>query len=404
VQVRVGWTVTPQDDRLVWIVVSPWECEGCAATVAAGRAGRGSLELEPLQRGPQLSAAVPLGEVLLDFRGQRGEFPADAVLGLLPDDPAAGVNHAGGDDAAAGSVLDMERSAHKRRSCHTAPTELGYAGREMCCAIDPCMPGRTSSDAGPRNGRALAAGSRILPGESFERGLGVAENSAGRDGVFRQRLRQELGLDSDLPDALDRAAGLVRTYGAGGYTGTAFDTYGHNDPVWITSDDLIAVSMLSIQIREQSTSSLRPTSILALDAWGGRVNELLGGVPADRDLHTLTESEFDRWLGPGSPGEELYWLLRKQVGIPRVAVYKLLARKRLALFPIRDTVVEKALGQKADPWWRPWWQALACDSEIVGRLEEIRQASGASHLSLLRVADIVVWMAHRPAGDTEAEE
>lgn len=232
----------------------------------------------------------------------------------------------------------------------------------------------------------------------------MAEDSAGRDGVFRQRLRQELGLDSALPDALDRAAGLVRTYGAGGYTGTAFDTYGHNDPVWITSDDLIAVSMLSIQIREQSTSSLRPTSILALDAWGGRVTELLGGVPADRDLHTLTESEFDRWLGPGSPGEELYWLLRKQVGIPRVAVYKLLARKRLALFPIRDTVVEKALRQTADPWWRPWWQALACDSEIVGRLEEIRQASGASHLSLLRVADIVVWMAHRPAGDTEAEE
>jgi hypothetical protein len=51
-------------------------------------------------------------------------------------------------------------------------------------------------------------------------------------------------------DAVERAAAVVRTYGAGGYTGAAFDTYGHNDPARITPDDLIALSMLSIQIRE----------------------------------------------------------------------------------------------------------------------------------------------------------
>jgi hypothetical protein len=231
----------------------------------------------------------------------------------------------------------------------------------------------------------------------------MPEDSAGPQGVLGQRLHRELGLDAAGPDAVERTAGLVRTYGAS-YTGSAFDTYGHNDPARITGDDLIAVSMLSIQIREQSSAALRPTSILALQRLAGAVTELLAAVPADRDLHTLSEAEFERWLGPGSAGEVLYWLLRKQAAIPRVAVYKLLARKRLGLFPIRDTVVEKALGQTADPWWRPWWQTLACDSEIVARLEEIRQASGASHLSLLRVADIVVWMTHRPAGDNgEAE-
>ena len=232
----------------------------------------------------------------------------------------------------------------------------------------------------------------------------MAEDSAGPNGVFRQRVRQEVGLDSDLPDAVERAAGLVRTYGAGGYTGAAFDTYGHNDPVRITADDLIAVSMLSIQIREESNSSLRPSSIRTLDSLAASIVELHAAVPGDRDLHTVSESEFEPWLGPGSAGEVLYWLLRRQARIPPVAVYKLLARKRLALFPIRDSVAGKALRQTADPWWRPWWQALAGGSEIVGRLEEIRQASGASHLSLLRVADIVVWMTHRPAGDTEAEE
>ena len=231
----------------------------------------------------------------------------------------------------------------------------------------------------------------------------MAKDSAGPQGVFGHRLRSELGLDAAGPDAVERAAGLVRTYRTG-YTGAAFDTYGRNDPVRITGDDLIAVSMLSIQIRDKSPAALRPTSILALDRLAGAVTELLAAVPADRDLHTLSEAEFDRWLGDGSAGEVLYWLLRKQAGIPPVAVYKLLARKRLALLPIRDSVVSKALGQTAKLWWRPWWETLAGAPEIVARLQDIREASGSGHLSLLRVADIVIWMTHQPPRDAAAEE
>lgn len=235
-------------------------------------------------------------------------------------------------------------------------------------------------------------------GEPYETGVGMAENALDPEGLFGQRMRRELGLDADRPDGVERAARPVQTYGAGGYTGSAFDTYGHNDPIRITGDDLIAVSMLSIQIREQGNSSLRPSSICTLERLAGSITELLAAVPADRGLHTLTASEFDRWLGPGSAGDVLYRLLRNQAEIPRVAVYKLLARKRLALFPIRDTVVEKALGQTTDPWWRPWWETLAGDPELVAHLGEIRRRSGAEHLSLLRVADIVVWMTHHASG------
>ncbi len=231
----------------------------------------------------------------------------------------------------------------------------------------------------------------------------MADDSAARAGVFQQRLRRELGLDIGDPDAVQHAAQLVRSYGAGSYTGAAFDTYGHNDPVRIVPDDLIAMSMLSIQVREQSNAALRPTSILALDALSKRITELLADVPADRELHTLTPLEFERWLGPGSPGDQLYWLLRKDASIPRVAVYKLLSRKRLALLPIRDTVVERALRQKADPWWRPWWETLTGNPEVIAHLREVRQRSGAEHLSLLRVADIVVWMRNRPPSDTNEE-
>jgi hypothetical protein len=230
------------------------------------------------------------------------------------------------------------------------------------------------------------------------------ESSGSGDG-FRQRLRHSLGLDSDstdqgVPDAVEVATEAVRSYTEDDFTGAAFDRFGHNDPVGITSDDLIAVTMLSIHIRERSTSSLRPSSILALESLTDRITDLLSQVPADRELHTLAPDEFERWLGPGSPGDELYWLLRKGAAVPRVAVYKLLARKRLLLMPIRDTVVERALGQTQDEWWRPWWEALTTESEIVSRLAQIRQKSGADHLSLVRVADIVLWMTHQSSEKT----
>jgi hypothetical protein len=39
----------------------------------------------------------------------------------------------------------------------------------------------------------------------------MAEDSAGPEGAFAQRLRRELGLDAAEPDAVEHAAGLVRT-------------------------------------------------------------------------------------------------------------------------------------------------------------------------------------------------
>lgn len=271
---------------------------------------------------------------------------------------------------------------------------------------DIAMYSRTNNGRGRAPEHPVAA-SRMVhtsPGTCTGRARAMAEDSAGPEGVFGHRLRIELGLDAAGPDAVERAAGLVQTYGAGGFTGAAFDTYGRNDPVRITGDDLIAVSMLSIQIREHSNAALRPSSIRTLDSLAASIAKLLAALPADRDLHTLREAEFDRWLGPGSSGDDLYWMLRKQAGIPPVAVYKLLARKRLGLFPIRDSVVSKAVRQTADPWWRPWWEALAGDPEIVAHLDRIRQVSGAGHLSLLRVADIVVWMTHHPSAQAGAQE
>ena len=218
-------------------------------------------------------------------------------------------------------------------------------------------------------------------------------------GTFQHRLRSQLLIGNNQAQAVQNAAKVVNDYHSGTLTGPAFDSYGDNDPYRITSDDLIAITMLSIAIRESSSSSLRPTSIRMLKSYQSAIADKLSDLPADRDLHSLTSAEFDRWLGPGSSGDSLYWLLRNDVSIPRVAVYKLLARKRPLLMPIRDTVVEKALKQTASAWWRPWRDALASDPTLVRDLADIRESAHRPHLSLLRVADIVIWMRNwKPRG------
>lgn len=212
-----------------------------------------------------------------------------------------------------------------------------------------------------------------------------------------EQLYHQLGITSGEDDRLaaQEAAGLLKDY-LRGYTGRGFDSYGSNDPFTITSDDLIAVTMLSIKINESSTSSIRPSAILALQAAAVGVSSQLEQLPADRELHMLGQAEFDLWLGPGAPGSALYELLRHQIALPRVATHKLLARKRPLLLPIRDRVVEQALdAANPDEWWRPWWQTLRTEGAVVAQLQLIREVAEAPHLSLLRVADIVIWMKNR---------
>ncbi|OBK45600.1 DUF6308 family protein [Mycobacterium kubicae] len=224
-----------------------------------------------------------------------------------------------------------------------------------------------------------------------------SSTGASEDKVKRN-LRRKLGLDPDSGIPIESHGGgpndLVKQYVGGGYTGAAFDTYGRNDPIAITPDDLIAVTMLSIQVNENSTSAIRPSAILDLQARAGDIEMLLTRLPSNRDLHTLTQEEFDTWLGSDSPGEALYKLMRQQISLPRVATHKLLARKRPLLLPIRDTVVEQALdlSGRDDDWWRPWWGALSTDDALVQRLAGIREQAGTPYLSLLRVADIVIWL------------
>jgi hypothetical protein len=205
-------------------------------------------------------------------------------------------------------------------------------------------------------------------------------------------------------DAIDRIRRYVHGTGEDLFTGAWFDTY--PDPPTVTSavggapnqigpSDVVATTMLAIEVRPSSRSGFQPRKILQLAERSARVSELLSDLPTDADLHGLNPDEFN-WLldREDSPGVELWHLLRGDIGLPRVATYKLLARKRPRLLPIRDRVLSDALSN-ADPWWSPWWQTLRNSPDLVARLQDLRDAAEAPSLSLLRIADVSVWMKDR---------
>lgn len=181
---------------------------------------------------------------------------------------------------------------------------------------------------------------------------------------------------------------------SGHFTGGKFETYAHmrSSPNEITGDDIAAVTTLAIRITLGGRSDIRPGHILALEERAADVRALLRDIPSARALNTLDGEEFDRWLGEESPASQLHELLRRQVGLPRVATYKLLARKRPHLLPVRDTKVEAVLHPGEAAWWRPWWEELTSRTTLVETLGRVREDAEVGHLSLLRVADICVWM------------
>jgi hypothetical protein len=100
-------------------------------------------------------------------------------------------------------------------------------------------------------------------------------------------------------------------------------------------------------------------------------------------------------LGPESPGMVLWQVVFEALtgtgAQKKVSTAKLLARKRPSLIPVFDRQNERRLGG-GTKWWESWWDALSHNPDDVQRLRDLRAQAGTPQLSLLRVADIVVWM------------
>ena len=181
------------------------------------------------------------------------------------------------------------------------------------------------------------------------------------------------------------------------FDGSLFETYcaQDTDPNRIQSADLVAVTLLSMEIRRESRSGISTANVLLLEKLEPQVSRLLRKIPNNRELHTLSNREFERYLGDASPASRLFRLLKDDAKMHRVATYKLLARKRPNLLPVRDSVTEKVLGS-SPTWWSSWHYALTTEPSLASELRKLRSEAAKSNkkiskLSLLRVADIAIW-------------
>lgn len=177
------------------------------------------------------------------------------------------------------------------------------------------------------------------------------------------------------------------------YTGSWFERLADPDPYRITANDITAVSMLGVEIPANKAVWLLNEGAAVTSRW-------LRDVPPNQAIwHAGAD------LTPGGP----MWKLWDEVraggwpeptgGMRTTKISKLLAAKRPHLVPIHDSLVEGALFSKAPTnYWAPWLEWFAGESgEALQRAaHHVQDASGVgAHLSVLRVIDIVIWMAQK---------
>lgn len=209
-----------------------------------------------------------------------------------------------------------------------------------------------------------------------------------------------------VPDALDESkrladpVELVTTY-LQRFTGGQFDRLARQSaPDRIEATDLVAVTMLSVRVPPRAAAFL-------LGDGADAVTRLLRAIPSglyledalDDHLHVATEL----WNLLTSPASQVP-ADRKASGLGPVTAGKLLATKREEMIPIYDKVVSEAVGYRGrSTWWSDWQDELRAHRDLRTRAAAIRSQAArlepeATHLSDLRVFDIVLWMTWRPGG------
>jgi hypothetical protein len=208
----------------------------------------------------------------------------------------------------------------------------------------------------------------------------------------------------DIPGELrdeEYATGLVRRYlatdsaGRARYSGAYFERLGGGGDrpetaFTFTSEDLLAVSMLSVRI-----DGYHALHVLHYQA--RELNGLLAAIPPDV---TLTDPQAADLIAEDGPAQALWQAICDIHPRPEydrtgpVAAGKLLARKRPRLIPVYDSRVKKVLSRpRIDrSWWHDLRARLIEDHELVAQLKSVRGRADAGHMSLLRVFDVMCWM------------
>lgn len=187
--------------------------------------------------------------------------------------------------------------------------------------------------------------------------------------------------------------------GATPYSGASFDTFaggGNRSETYdrFTTDDVVAVSMLGVQVPAAASLEL-------FGEQADEYSELLRAIPPTAELVNADDSLIDE----SSAAWKLWQKLHALDGVGPTIAAKLLARKRPALLPVYDEVIRRTL-QRPNPdltFWTDLREALRVeDRALYTRLQGVRdQVESARRLSIIRVFDIVVWMHGRALAQTD---
>ena len=169
------------------------------------------------------------------------------------------------------------------------------------------------------------------------------------------------------------------------FTGSSYEKFfdWRENPNEFTAQDLVAVSMLSVNIPPRVAKWV-------LNEGKTELSELLKKIyPTD-----LSIKSEDVYLSKNSTPYKLWKSIRDRRGMGETKTSKLIATKRPNLFPIFDRHVAHALKITEKDYWLPWQKFLrsengeSCIEKARGFAAEL-QIEGVSDLSLL---DVIVWM------------
>nr|WP_143546970.1 DUF6308 family protein [Rhodococcus sp. 06-418-1B] len=223
------------------------------------------------------------------------------------------------------------------------------------------------------------------------------------------------GLDPAMPSLVldrrtDQALELWSRYFAGCadgrpiYSGARFERFaGGGDNATaneFTSDDLIAVSMLSVNVPPHA-------AIRVLEFDWARCNALLADIPVGVTLADAPKG----LIGPNSSATELWRLLRRpsshqpglRDGIGPTTTSKLMARKRPHLIPVWDSVVSDVTGQPLLGSWEWLRSQLVQDESSLTTWIRSAAPSELQDISTIRLLDVLLWMTGSKGGATDPQ-
>lgn len=201
-------------------------------------------------------------------------------------------------------------------------------------------------------------------------------------------------LQHALDDEQRAVRALVEFYDpSGNYAARSFLDVAPNDPFDIVPADLLAITLLDVTAEPRAVR-------LMLDA--GETRDVIVGVlrdiPRDADLVDADATVLEA-------ASALHIHVKAALGKnPWVIASKLCARKRPALFPVRDSVIVAQLGLQNRDHRIDWlvFRHLLSDDALRTRVRDLSDRAGAEldiplhDVPELRLIDTLLWMI-RPA-------